>query len=59
MAAVEAMVPAGCETSAPPCPTASGILTAYFGNVRLVKAFDPVEGRIIMRADLYYREAQK
>jgi hypothetical protein len=35
------------------------VLTAYFGNVRVVKAFDPVERRIIMRADLYYREAQK
>jgi hypothetical protein len=31
----------------------------YFRNVRVVKAFDPVEGRTIMRADLYYREAQK
>jgi hypothetical protein len=29
------------------------------GNVRVVKAFDPVEGRLLMRADLYYREAQK
>jgi hypothetical protein len=58
VAALEAIVPTGSETFAPPCPTASGILTTYFGNVRVVKAFDPVEGRMIMRADLYYREAQ-
>jgi hypothetical protein len=56
VAALEAMVPAACETYAPPCPTASGILTTYFGNVRVVKAFDPIEGRMLMRADLYYRE---
>jgi hypothetical protein len=36
----------------------SGVPFAYFGNVRVVKAFDPVEGREIMRADLYYGEAQ-
>jgi hypothetical protein len=58
VAALESMVPAGCETYGPPCPTASGIQTAYFGNVRVVKAFDAVEGRMIMRANLYYREAQ-
>lgn len=62
VAALEAMVPAGSETFAPPCPTASGIQTAYFGRVRVVRvrvvrAFDPVEGRMLMRADLYYREA--
>jgi hypothetical protein len=39
-------------------PTASGIQTTYFGNVRVVMAFDPVEGRMIMRADICYREAQ-
>jgi len=59
VAALEAQVPPGSETFAPPRPTASGILTAYFGNVHVVKAFDPVEGRMIMRADLYYREVQR
>jgi hypothetical protein len=56
VAGLEAQVPPGSETFAPPCPTVSGILTAYFGNVRVVEAFDPVEGRTIMRADLYYRQ---
>jgi hypothetical protein len=36
VAALEALVPAGSETFAPPCPTASGVLTAHFGNVRVV-----------------------
>ena len=50
----------GCSlVRARPATMASGGLTRYFGNVRVVKAFDPVEGRIVMRADLYYREAQK
>ena len=57
VAALEAMVPPGCDTYAPPAPTVSGVAFAYFGNVRVVKAFDPAEGRTIMRADLYYREA--
>jgi hypothetical protein len=35
-AALAAEVPAGSATFAPPCPTASGVLTAYFGNVRVV-----------------------
>jgi hypothetical protein len=39
-------------------PTVSGIQTAHLGNVRVVRAFDPVEDRMLMRADLYYREAQ-
>jgi hypothetical protein len=59
VSALEAQVPAGSETFAPPRQTASGILTRYFGNVRVVAAFDPGEGRMLMRADLYYREAQK
>ena len=59
VAAQEAMVPPGCETYAPPAPTVSCVAFAYFGNVRVVKAFDPVEGRMLRRADLYYREAQK
>ena len=59
VAGLEAQVPPGCETFAPPMPTASGILTAYYGNVRVVRAFDPIEGRMLMRADLYYREAQR
>ena len=32
--------------------------TRYFGDVRVVRAFDPVEGRMLMRADLWYREVQ-
>ena len=59
VAALQAQVPAGCETYAPPAPTVSGVAFAYFGHVRVVKAFDPVEGRMQRRADLYYREAQK
>ena len=57
--ALEAQVPAGCETFAPPRPPTSAVVTRYFGNVRVVEAFDPVEGVMIRRADLYYREAQK
>jgi hypothetical protein len=58
VAALEAQAPPGCETYAPPMPLASSVQTAYFGNVRVAAAFDPVEGRTIMRADLYYRQAQ-
>jgi hypothetical protein len=47
VAALESMVPAGCETSAPPCSMASGILTAYFGNVRVVMGWDVIENRIL------------
>jgi hypothetical protein len=43
-----------CSTS-----TLSGIWTTYFGDVRVVEAFDPVEGLMIRRADLYYREKHK
>ena len=56
---MEDEVPPGCETFRPPRATASDVLTSYHGNVRVVAAFDPVEGRMVMRADLYYREAQK
>jgi hypothetical protein len=31
-------VPGGCETLAPPAPTASGVRTFYFGDVRVVEA---------------------
>ena len=57
--ALGAMVPAGSGTFAPPMPCASAVLTCCFGNVRVMKAFDPAEGRMVMRADLYYREAQR
>ena len=57
-AGLVAQVPAGCETFAPPMPTASDVLTSYHGNVRVVRAFDSVEGRMLMRADLDYRETQ-
>jgi hypothetical protein len=40
--ALEAQVPAGCETFAPPRPPTSAVVTRYFGNVRVVEAFDPV-----------------
>jgi hypothetical protein len=56
--ALQNSVPAGCETFAPRCPTASGVRTTYYGDVRLVEAFDPIEGLMIRRADLYYREKQ-
>lgn len=49
-------VPPGCETIAPPCPTVEGVRTTYYGDVRLVEAFDPIEGIMVRRADLYYRE---
>ena len=58
VSALRAQVPAGCDTIAPPNPTASGILTTYFGDVRVVEAFDPIKGLVVMRADLYYREKQ-
>ena len=46
-----------CETFAPPAPPASsGVRTTYYGDVRVIEAFDPVEGLMIIRADLYYRE---
>ena len=55
--ALQKAVPPGCETIAPPAPPASsGVLTTYFGDVRVVEAFDPIEGLVVMRADLYYRE---
>jgi hypothetical protein len=54
--ALQNAVPAGCETLAPPEPTASGVRTTYYGDVRVVEAFDPIEGLMIRRADLYYRE---
>jgi hypothetical protein len=44
VAALEAMALPRCEADAPPMLIASGVLTASFGNVRVVKAFDPVEG---------------
>jgi hypothetical protein len=30
----------------------------YFGDVRVVEAFDPIEGLMIRRADLYFRETK-
>ena len=57
--ALQTAVPPGCEPPAPPNPTASGVRTTYFGDVRVVEAFDPIEGLMIRRADLYYREVQK
>jgi hypothetical protein len=30
----------------------------YFGDVRVVEAFDPIEGLMIRRADLYYRKVR-
>jgi hypothetical protein len=57
--ALQTAVPAGCETFAPPNPTASGVRTMYFGDVRVIEAFDPIQGLMVRRADLYYREKQK
>jgi hypothetical protein len=56
VAGLQFHVPAGCETIAPPVPTAGGVRTTYYGDVRLVEAFDPIEGVMVRRADLYYRE---
>jgi hypothetical protein len=56
--ALQNAVPAGCETLAPPNPTASGVRSMYFGDVRVVEAFDPIQGLMIRRADLYYPEKQ-
>jgi len=50
--ALQNSVPAGCETLAPPCPTASGVPTTYYGDVRLIETFDPIEGLMIRRADI-------
>jgi hypothetical protein len=54
--ALQPAVPPGCETIAPPCPTVSGVRTMYFGDVRVVEAFDPIQGLMVRRADLYYRK---
>jgi hypothetical protein len=58
VASILSHVPPGSETIAPPNPTASGVRTMYFGDVRVVEAFDPIEGVMVRRADLYYREKQ-
>jgi hypothetical protein len=57
-AALESLVPEGCESFAPPCPTAA-YRPPTSEMYRVVRAFDPIEGRMLMRANLYYREAPK
>jgi hypothetical protein len=47
VAALEAMVPAGCKTFRPARRTASGLMTCYFGKVSVSTAFAVVEGRMV------------
>ena len=49
----------GLRDVRPTVPDGIRHTACYFGKVSVVKAFDPVKGRMIMRADLYYREAQQ
>ena len=50
--ALRTQVPAGCETFSAPRPPASTVQCCNYGHVRIVEAFDPVEGLMIRRADL-------